>query len=41
MLATWLSYADLLGMIEACLDAPKLKFAIVYGASNNKRTLLG
>jgi len=38
MLATWLSYADLLRLVEACLDAPRLKFAIVYGASNNKRT---
>jgi uronate dehydrogenase len=38
MLSTWLSYADLLRLVEACLDAPKLKFAIVYGASNNKRT---
>jgi uronate dehydrogenase len=37
MLATWLSYADLRRLIEACLDTPKLRFSIVYGASNNKR----
>ncbi len=37
-LATWLSYADLLRLVIACLDAPKLKFAIVYGASKNSRT---
>jgi len=37
-LSTWLSYPDLLRLVEACLDAPKLRFAIVYGASNNKRT---
>lgn len=36
-LSTWLSYPDLLRLVEACLDAPTLKFAVVYGASNNKR----
>jgi uronate dehydrogenase len=36
-LSTWLSYMDLLRLVIACLDAPKLGFAILYGASNNKR----
>jgi uronate dehydrogenase len=36
-LATWLSYADLFRLIVACLEAPKLDFAVVYGASNNSR----
>lgn len=36
-LATWLSYADLFRLIVACLEAPKLGFAVVYGASNNSR----
>jgi uronate dehydrogenase len=37
-LSTWLSYPDLLQMVEACLTAPKLTFAILYGASANDRT---
>lgn len=37
-LSTWLSYPDLLRLVEACLDAPKLHFAIVYGVSDNKRS---
>jgi len=37
-LSTWLSYPDLLRLIEACLDAPKLHFAIVYGVSDNERS---
>jgi len=36
-LATWLSYDDLFRLITACLEAPKLGFAVVYGASNNSR----
>jgi len=36
-LSTWLSYPDLLRLVEACLDAPRLHFTIVYGASNNDR----
>lgn len=37
-LSTWLSYDDLLALIEACLAAPKLGFTILYGASANART---
>jgi uronate dehydrogenase len=36
-LATWLSYDDLFRLIVACLEAPKLGFAVVYGASSNSR----
>lgn len=36
-LSTWLSYPDLLQLIEACLTAPKLDFAVLYGASANDR----
>jgi len=35
---TWLSIADLLRLIDACLAAPDLRFAIVYGASGNQRS---
>ena len=37
-LATWLSYPDLLRLVSACLDAPKLQFTIVYGVSDNSRS---
>lgn len=37
-LSTWLSYPDLLRLIEACLVVPKLHFTVVYGASNNRRS---
>jgi len=36
-LSTWLSYADLFRLVAACLEAPKLGFAVVYGASKNSR----
>jgi uronate dehydrogenase len=36
-LSTWLSYPDLHQMIVACLTAPRLGLAIVYGASANTR----
>ena len=36
-LSTWLSYPDLLQLIESCLNAPKLTFAVMYGASANDR----
>jgi uronate dehydrogenase len=36
-LATWLSYDDLFRLIVACLEAPQLGFAVMYGASNNSR----
>jgi uronate dehydrogenase len=37
-LSTWMSYEDLLRQIEACFDAPKLGFTILYGVSNNDRS---
>lgn len=37
-LSTWQSYEDLLRMIEACFDAPKLGFTVLYGVSNNDRS---
>lgn len=36
-LSTWLSYPDLERLVVACLEAPRLHFAVVYGASNNTR----
>lgn len=36
-LATWLSPGDLTRLVAACLTSPELGFAIVYGASANKR----
>ena len=36
-LATWLSYPDLERLVVACLEAPQLHFAVVYGASANTR----
>ena len=36
-LATWLSPGDLVRLIKACLTAPELGFAIVYGVSANRR----
>ena len=38
MLATWLSRADLTRLVAACLGAPYLGFAILYGMSANGRT---
>ena len=37
MLSTWLSFEDLFRLIVACLEAPKLGFAVMYGASKNSR----
>lgn len=37
-LSTWQSYEDLLRMIEACFEAPKLGCTILYGVSNNDRS---
>lgn len=34
-LATWLSHADLTRLVFACLDAPKLKYEMLYGISDN------
>jgi uronate dehydrogenase len=36
-LSTWLSHDDLFRLMVACLEAPKLGFAVMYGASNNSR----
>ena len=37
-LSTWLSQPDLLQMVVACLTAPRLGLALVYGASANARS---
>ncbi|MBA2337371.1 MAG: NAD(P)-dependent oxidoreductase [Acidimicrobiia bacterium] len=36
-LSTWLSVPDAVRLVDACLTAPDLGFAIVYGISNNTR----
>ena len=36
-LSTWLSIADAVRLVDACLRAPDLGFAIVFGISNNTR----
>ena len=36
-LSTWLSHADCVRLVRACLTAPQLDFAILYGASANTR----
>ena len=36
-LATWLSPGDAVRLVDACLRAPDLGFAIVYGISANTR----
>ncbi len=33
----WLSYPDLLRLVEACITAPRFGFAVLYGASDLKR----
>lgn len=38
MLATWLSYPDLVQLVRRCIEAPKLGFAVVYGVSDNDRS---
>lgn len=37
MLATYLSYDDLAGLVKKALAADRIGFAIVYGASNNQQ----
>jgi uronate dehydrogenase len=37
-LSTWLSYPDLLRLIEACFAVPKLGFTVLYGVSANERS---
>ncbi len=36
-LSTWLSPADLIRLVRACLESPDLGYAIVYGVSANRR----
>lgn len=36
-LSTWLSVGDAIRLVDACLQAPDLGFAVVYGISNNTR----
>ena len=36
-LGTWLSYDDLIHMVERSIDTPVTKFTVVYGISNNDR----
>jgi uronate dehydrogenase len=36
-LSTWLSQGDAIRLVEACLTAPSLTFAVVYGISANTR----
>jgi uronate dehydrogenase len=37
-LSTYLSFGDLLRLVDACLDEPDLGFAVVYGCSANRRS---
>ena len=37
-LGTWLSYDDLIQMVERAIDTPVTGFAVVYGVSNNDRS---
>lgn len=36
-LGTWLSYPDLIRLVERSVDSPVVGFAVVYGVSNNDR----
>ncbi|MDQ3558814.1 MAG: NAD(P)-dependent oxidoreductase [Pseudomonadota bacterium] len=38
MLATWLSRPDLTRLVTACLSAPYLGYAVLYGMSENQQT---
>ena len=37
MLSTWLSPGDAVRLVDACLRAPNLEYAVVYGISANTR----
>jgi len=39
-LGTWLSYGDLVHLVERSIDTPIVEFSIVYGVSNNDRSPL-
>lgn len=41
MLATWLSYGDLIRLCEAAVTAPKAGHAVIWAASANPRTFWG
>ena len=36
-LGTWLSYGDLIHLVERAIDTPTTGFAVIYGVSNNDR----
>ena len=36
-LGTWLSYDDLIHLVERCIDTPVTKFTVVYATSDNDR----
>lgn len=37
-LGSWLSYDDLIQLVQRCIDAPATGFSVVYGVSNNDRS---
>lgn len=37
-LSTWLSYPDAWRLVEACLEAPRLGYTVMYGCSANTRS---
>jgi uronate dehydrogenase len=37
-LSTWLSYPDMVRLVIACLEAPRLGYTVLYGASANTRS---
>jgi len=39
-LGTWLSYDDLIHLVQRSIDTPVVEFSIVYGVSNNDRSPL-
>ena len=39
-LGTWLSYDDLIQLVERSIDTPVTEFTVVYGVSNNDRSAL-
>lgn len=36
-LGSWLSYDDLIQLVERCIDTPTVGFSVVYGVSDNDR----
>lgn len=37
-LGSWLSYDDLIQLVQRCIDTPVTGYSVVYGVSNNDRT---